>query len=436
MNHGQPPSSTERWPHAEVSTHSALAVILADDPSTNLDRLTVHRSKAALPFAGKYRVIDFALSNCANSGIQKVGVITQYQPRSLQTHLAHGRPWDYDRRDGGLWVLYPYQARSGMSWYAGTADAIHQNQGFVQRHHPAQVVVITGSEIATVDLDMLTAHHVQAGADLTLVATSTDDTSHHTTLIADHRGEVRELIPPGSVRRHTLALMGTMVFSTEVLTQRLNEDAQRPSAGHDIVRDVIPAMLRARDRVMVMQYSGYWSRLLDIRDYWKANMALLREDPALNLQDAAWPIRTQLQIRPPARFSAGARVAHSLLSEGCSIDGTVEYSVLAPGVSVAPGAVVRHSILMQDVTVEERAVVENAIIDAQATVGPYAHVGEVRRHAPTISTDARDPLVIVAAEARIPANAVVRAEREQEGWMVPALDREGDVSQLDASSPA
>jgi glucose-1-phosphate adenylyltransferase len=398
--------TTRVWTASASHVRQPLALVLSDDLFTDLNKLTTHRCKAALSFAGKYRVIDFALSNCVNSGVDTIGVITQYQPRSLHDHLAYGRPWDLDRRSGGLTLLHPYQARTGMGWYAGSADAIYQNQDFILRQKADQTFILSGTEIYTLDLDTLSAQHRKAKADLTIAAVTREDahTEYHQQLAIDRDGRVLSVAPPGSASPGLLAMMGVMVFSTDVLNWRLSEDAERASSTHDLIRDVIPAMIQAGDRVMAFQYTGYWNGLQSVQEYWQANMDLLSYRSLLNLQDTSWPIHTKLETRPPTRVSIGARVSHSLLSEGCVVDGTVEYTVLSPGVYVAPGAVVRNAVVMHDVTIEERATIENAILDKEVSVGPQAHVGRIRRHAPTLSNHKPSELVVVEQGTHIAAH--------------------------------
>jgi glucose-1-phosphate adenylyltransferase len=382
-----------------------------------LGKLALQRSKAALPFAGEYRLIDFALSNCVHSGIETIGVVTQYQPRSLHTHLAYGRPWDLDKRQGGLTLLHPYQGHTGMRWYGGTADAIYQNQDFIHHHETDHVLILAGDQIYKLDFNALIARHCENKADLTIaaVAVNGQDASQHNTLVVDPDGWVQDLVPPQSASPGTLAVMGVMLFSTDVLSWRLGEDQSNGTSTHNLTRDVIPQMIRAGDRILAYQYTEYWNPIQTVQDYWQAAMDLLRENPPLNLQDAGWPILTQMHTRPPTRVAIGASVSHSLLSGGCIIEGTVEYAILSPGVYVGPGAVVRNSIVMHNTTIEECARVQNAILDMEMTVGQQAQVGVARRYAPTSSAPTFPPLTIVEKGAHIRTAAMVEPpSREQE----------------------
>ena len=274
--------------------------------------------------------------------------------------------------------------------------------------------------MCAMDFGPLIAQHHKTGADLTIAAAHIDKKSapRYPTLEVDANGRVQRVIPQGSGGSSSMALMGVLLFSTETLKWRLEQDQRREQTSHDLVRDVIPHMLQDGDRVLAFQYIGYWNALQTVYDYWQAGMDLLCESPLLNLQDASWPIRTQPEIRPPTRISSGARIAHSLISEGCIVDGTVEYSILSPGVCVAPGAVVRNTVVMHNTSIEERALVENTILDMDITIGPQARVGKSHRRAPTVHPAAPVQLTIVEKGARIPAHAVIEPEPEGQDWLM------------------
>jgi glucose-1-phosphate adenylyltransferase len=363
-----------------------------------------------LPFAGKYRLIDLVLSNCINSGIETVGVISQYRSRSLTAHLAHGRPWGLDRQ-GGLTPLLPYQTCTGSSrsegidWYTGTADAIYQNRDFVLRNGTDETLILFGCEVHNVDLEALMVQHRATDADLTIAVTSVDrrQPGQYNTLAVNLEEGARGLVRSGLDAPDLWAVIGVLLFSTDALSWRLNEDAQRFDSAHDLVGDVIPAMIKAGDRVMTLQHTGYWSKLESAHDYWQASMNLLNENHTLASQNRTWPIHTQPQIRLPTRISTGARVAQSLICEGCVIEGTVEHSVLSPGVHVAPGAVVRRAVVMHDVSIMERAWVENAILDMDVVVGPRTRVGSAQRRAPTLSVLSPEALTVLERGVPTPA---------------------------------
>jgi glucose-1-phosphate adenylyltransferase len=388
-----------------------LALVICDDTLADLGCLIAERCKAALPFAGKYRLIDFALSNCVNSGIETVGLITQYKPRSLYTHVAYGRPWDLDRRSGGLTVLHPYQARTAMRWYTGSADAVYQNQNFVMRQQTDHVLILTGSEVTAFDFAPMIAQHKQTHADVTIAVIRPESypMGSHVQIMVREDGTV-QILPHSSSSLGEHIMVGAMIFSTEVLNWRLSEDAARPESGHDLARDVIPAMIDEGDQVMAYLCPAYWNSVQTIPEYWQAGLDLLSDNPRLNLQDAAWPIRTQSNVYPPTRVSSGARITHSLISEGCIVDGTVEYSILSPGVCIAPGAVVRHSVVMHRTSVEERAAVENAILDMDVIAGPHSRVGRAHRCAPTSYSDIPVQLTVIEKGTHIPAHQIIDPE--------------------------
>jgi len=397
----------------------SAALILSDEPTTRLDRLTIHRCKAALPFGGKYRLIDFALSNCANSGISTVGVITQYRPRSLHAHLDYGRPWDLDRYEGGLTLLHPYQAHAGIGWYKSSADAICQNIEFVLRSRAYHVLVLSGCEICCVDLERLIVSHHEAGADLTIGAAVAAGKGEHGRLIIDHQGWVRRLVPVGSGAAGLPAMMGMMVFSVDTLRRRLGEDAELPGSMHDLVRDVIPRMIEDGDRVLAFRHSGYWSNLQTVYDYWRANLRLLSQTPE-PFDDPGWPIRTRSEIRQPVRISSKASVTQRLVAEGCVIEGTVECSVLSPGVRVASGAVVRNAVIMRDAVVGEGALVETAILDRDVVVGPGGRApGEMPHQAWDASASTYVQIAVVERGTHIPSEEIAESLTLSGGLFLP-----------------
>ncbi len=398
-----------------LTTHvdQPVTLILADYGLAQLGPLLTHRSQAALPFAGEYRLIDFALSNCAHSGIEIVGVITQYQSRSLQNHIAYGRPWDLDRRHGGLTLLHPYQGRGGMRWYSGSADAVYQNQDFILHYGTDETLILAGDQVYKQDLNVLITQHRQTGADLTIATVPVEATQarQYDTLCVNEFGRVETLFPAGSAQAGPLAVIGIMMFNTEVLNWRLNQDAQDADSTHQLVRDVVRRMIEEGDRVLAFPYTGYWNCLHTIEDYWQANLDLLGDPPPLNLHDNGWPIRTHVIPRPPTRIQVSGRVLHSLISGGCIIEGTVEYAILSPGVYVGPGAVVRNAVVMENVVIEECALVQNAILDVEVTVGQQAQVGIAARYAPTAMASEPTPITVVEKETHIRTGAIVQPDQ-------------------------
>ena len=358
------------------------AVILAGGEGSRLGVLTAKRAKPAVPFAGKYRIIDFALSNCVNSGIFDVMMLTQYRPHSLNEHIGAGRPWDLDRGfTGGLQVYQPYKGRADTDWYAGTADAIQQNFTFLKRNNPDLVLVLSGDQIFQMNFDPMLTFHVDHQADLTIatIHVSLDDATRMGVLATDDSYRVSKFVekpknPPGR-----LASMGIYVFSLPVLDRILLEDAKRRDSSHDFGRDIIPRMLASGMNVFAYPYNGYWVDVGTTDSYWQAHMDLLRHPPDLNLNDRSWIIHTKSEERPPTLIQDGAIVRDSLVSDGCVIapGARVERSVLSPGVYVGPEAVVSESILFSECSVEAAARVERSIIDKLVTVGHQARVGSL-----------------------------------------------------------
>jgi glucose-1-phosphate adenylyltransferase len=359
------------------------AVILAGGEGTRLATLTAKRAKPAVPFAGKYRIIDFTLSNCVNSNIFDVLVLTQYRPHSLNDHIGRGRPWDLDRSfTGGVQILQPYKGRADTDWYAGTADAVIQNINFVRRGRPDFVLILSGDHIYEMDYDVLLQFHREKKADATVctIRVPLDEASRYGILDVDEDYRVREFVekpaqPPGN-----LASMGVYVFSYGVLERLLQEDQKRKGSSHDFGKDIIPRMVVEGMRVFAYPYGGYWIDVGTIDAYWEAHMDLLASPPSLNLNDRTWVIHTLSEERPPAHIQNGATVRNSLITNGTVISegALVEQSVLSPGVYVGPNAVVRESIVFTDTYIEAGAVVERCILDKIVVIGHNARVGKIQ----------------------------------------------------------
>ena len=353
-----------------------LAMVLAGGAGSRLSVLTQKRTKPAVPFAGKYRIIDFTLSNCSNSGIFTVGICTQYRPRSLNDHIQSGWPWDLDRVSGGVTLLQPYVGPRDSDWYQGTADAIYQNLDFVLRHRPDVVLILGGDHVYKMDYDVLVAFHLDHGADLTIatVRIAPEEAPRFGILETDKEYRIVGFEEKPSYPRGTLGSMGIYVFNTNVLHEVLTADHTQPGSRHDFGGDIVPRMISSH-QVYAFPYRGYWVDVGTIEAYWQAHMDLLVDKPRLDMLDREWVIHTRSEERPPVNIRSGASVEHSLIAGGCVIEGTVEYSVLSPGVMVRPGAVVRHSVMMTDAVIEENAVVEHSILDKRVRVGAGARVG-------------------------------------------------------------
>jgi glucose-1-phosphate adenylyltransferase len=350
-----------------------LAVILAGGEGERLSVLSSLRAKPAVPFGGKYRIIDFTLSNCVNSEIDNVVVLTQYNPRSLMDHIGMGRPWDLDRNYGGVRMLQPYIARGRLAeWYRGTADAVLQNLNVIEQAPGDTVIVLAGDHIYKMDYQPFVAAHRRHRADVTIAVRRVPlaDASRMGILAMDDTDRVVEWHEKPRQPKSDLASMGVYVFSKKALRQWLSDD--RTDFGHN----VIPAMIEGGARVYGYRFDGYWQDVGTVQSYWEANLALLADAPELDLYDREWVIHTRSEERAPAKIGATAQVHRSLISHGCVINGSVVNSVLSPGVVVDVGASVRDSIILFDSVVRPGAVVDRAILDKEVSVGPGAIVGE------------------------------------------------------------
>ena len=359
-----------------------LAIILAGGQGERLSLLSQKRAKPAVPFAGKYRIIDFALSNCVNSGITDVAVLTQYRPHSLNDHIGIGRPWDLDRQKGGIHLLQPYIGRQESDWYQGTADAVYQNLSFIMETPCDYVLVLAGDHIYRMDYGPMITFHQQRGADVTLgaVVVPIEEAHRFGILETDALGRVASFEEKPKEARGTLGSMGIYVFNRETLIRVLIEDARAAETGgppsqHDFGKNVIPTMVAHGEKVFAYPFTGYWQDVGTVQAYWETHMELLGDQPAFDLYDRSWVIHTRSEERPPAHVRSGAQVVSSLISHGCIIKGRVEHSVLSPGVVVEEGAVVRNSIVLFDSVIGAGSVIDRAILDKEVIVGKNSQIG-------------------------------------------------------------
>jgi glucose-1-phosphate adenylyltransferase len=350
-----------------------MAVILAGGEGERLSILSQKRAKPAVPFGGKYRIIDFTLSNCVNSDITDVVVLTQYNPRSLNDHIGLGRPWDLDRNYGGVRLRQPYIARGRVAeWYRGTADAVLQNLSEIEHGDADTILVLAGDHIYKMDYQPFVQAHRRRRADVTIAVRRVPlaDASRMGVLALDDSDRVVEWQEKPKQPKSDLASMGVYVFSKKALRKWLSDDLA------DFGRHVIPAMLDGDARVFGYSFEGYWQDVGTIQSYWESNMALLTDAPEFDLYDTDWVIHTRSEERAPAKIGPTAQVHRSLISHGCRINGMVTNSVLSPGVRVEMGAVVRDSIIMFDCVIGAGAVIDRAILDKEVIVGQGAIVGE------------------------------------------------------------
>jgi glucose-1-phosphate adenylyltransferase len=413
------------------------AIIMAGGKGTRLKVLTRKRAKPAVPFAGKYRIIDFTLSNCVNSGIFDVLVLTQYRPHSLNDHISKGRPWDLDRSfTGGVQLLQPFTGRAASDWYAGTADAVYQNLNFIRKGTPDYILILSGDHIYQMDYAKLVRYHEAKGADATIctIDVPLEDASRFGIMDTDEENRILDFYEKPDDPPATLASMGVYLFSLEVLDTLLRRDAEREGSEHDFGKDIIPRMIEDKQNVFAYPFAGYWVDVGTVSAYWSTHMDLVAHPPSLDLNDRSWVIHTRSEERPPVRIETGADVHDSLITDGSVIaaDAVVENSVLSPGVYVGPGAVVRESVILTDSFIEAGAVVERAVVDKNCVIGQKAHIG-------SSEASPEDGIVMIGKNSHLPTGLRVGSgsivgsdlrpedfdsDELPEGSNIPSKDRE------------
>lgn len=354
-----------------------VAMLLAGGQGSRLGVLTQKIAKPAVPYGGKYRIIDFPLSNCANSGIDTVGVLTQYQPLELNDYIGSGKAWDLDRMGGGVHVLPPYQKSKGGDWYKGTANAIYQNIHFIERYNPEYVLILSGDHIYKMDYSKMIAEHKENNADATIAVlnVSLDEASRFGIMNANPDGVIYEFEEKPKKPKSTLASMGIYVFKWEKLRKYLCEDEKDKNSSNDFGKDIIPRMLKNNEKLMVYRFDDYWKDVGTVESLWDANLDLLNPKIDLNLSDPNWKIMSRTQSLPPHYVSDTATVENSLVTVGCEIYGKIDFSVLFENVTVEQDATVEYSLIMPGAVVKKGAkvkyaiVAENAVIEENATVG-------------------------------------------------------------------
>ena len=355
-----------------------VAMLLAGGQGSRLYTLTEKTAKPAVPFGGKYRIIDFPLSNCINSGIDTVGVLTQYQPLVLNEYIGNGQPWDLDRTFGGVMVLPPYQAKESADWYKGTANAIYQNLAFIERYDPEYVLVLSGDHIYKMDYSVMLDFHKKMDADCSIAVlnVSLEEASRFGIMNTDEDGKVFEFEEKPKNPKSTKASMGIYIFSYKKLKKYLIEDEANPDSQNDFGKNIIPSMLENGERLFAYPFEGYWKDVGTVSSLLEANMDLLGNPPAFNIYDKKWRIFSRTSALPPQFLGEGCVINNSIVSEGCEIYGTVENSVLFSGVKVERGAVVRDSVIMSGSVIKKNSQVTRSILDENVTVGEGAAVGD------------------------------------------------------------
>ena len=409
---------------------SRYAFILAGGLGSRLCLLSERRAKPAVPFGGKYRIIDFTLSNCVNSGIFDIGVLTQYRPLSLNQHIGLGRPWDLDRNRGGVQLLQPSLGSIQSDWYQGTADAIYQNLIHLQRRRTEQVLVLSGDHVYKMDYNLLYAFHKANHAAVTVAVTEVpaESISSFGILETESGGRVTGFQEKPERSDSRLASMGVYLFDRDALVRWLAEDAELLDSGHDFGKDILPRLVARGEHVYAHRFNDYWQDVGTLDSYYQTNLDFLTPHPPLDLADPDWVIHTQSADRPPVYFERGGMAVRSFVANGCRIAGRVEHSMLFPGVTVEPGAVVRDSIVMHDVVVGRGAVLDHAILDKNVRVGDGALLGHGDSSTPNRACPGHlsSGLLVVGKGAVLPKDIRV-GRNARVGAFVTERDFVGDV---------
>ena len=355
-----------------------VAMILAGGQGSRLGVLTKNIAKPAVPFGGKYRIIDFPLSNCSNSGIYAVGVLTQYKPFELNAHIGIGNPWDLDRRDGGVSILPPYQEEKGGKWYKGTANAIYQNIEFIDNYDPEYILVLSGDHIYKMNYDSMLDFHKENNADATIAVINVPLKEASRFGIMNTKDDLRvyEFEEKPKKPKSTNASMGIYIFNWQVLKRYLIEDELDLESSNDFGKNIIPKMLKNKSKLMAYPFDGYWKDVGTIESLWEANMDLLKDDNTLNLHDEFWKIYSVNPVRPAQFIGKDAKVKNSLVVEGCTVYGEVENSVIFQGVHVGKNAVIKNSVIMTNSYIDDDVIIDKAIIGNDVVVNRGAKIGD------------------------------------------------------------
>ena len=393
---------------------NCIAMLLAGGQGSRLYALTQHVAKPSVPFGGKYRIIDFPLSNCSNSGIDTVGVLTQYRPQRLNSYIGSGQPWDLDVSDGGVYILPPYQREGEQgSWFSGTANAIYQNIGFIDEYDPENVLILSGDHIYKMDYaDMLREHKQKdAACTISVLQVSMQEATRFGIMNLGEDGYVSEFEEKPRQPKSDLASMGIYIFNWKKLRAYLIADENDPESQKDFGKNIIPAMLNAREKLWPYRFKGYWRDVGTITSLWDANMDML-STTLIDLYDPDWPISSRSPVLPPHYAGENAEIVHSIVTEGCSVDGHVENSVLSPSVTVEKDAKVIYSVLMPGAVIESGAIVQYAIIGENTVVRSGAVVGSEPDGTEGWSVATCGPDIEIREGAKVPAGAMIYTGEE------------------------
>jgi glucose-1-phosphate adenylyltransferase len=380
-----------------------VAMLLAGGQGSRLGPLTEQRAKPAVTYGGKYRIIDFPLSNCIHSGIDTVGVLTQYQPLELNTYIGTGSPWDLDSTSGGAFVLPPYVKGKSGKWYSGTANAIYQNMSFVEQFDPEILIILSGDHIYKMNYNWLIQAHIDkdAAATIAVLPVPIEEASRYGIMNTDKKLRIREFEEKPENPKSNLASMGIYAFKWEKIKAYLTADAGNPASDNDFGKDIIPAMLASGEKLYAYEFRGYWKDVGTIRSLWDANMELLQDFPPLNLYDDPWRIFSRNPNEPPHYVDYGAVIRNSIVCEGCYIYGSVINSILSTGVTVEKNAVVKDSIIMAETRVGEGSEIHMSIVDEEADIGKKARIGADR--------NANNRITVLGKRSVVRNGAVVEA---------------------------
>ena len=358
---------------------NVVAMLLAGGQGSRLGVLTKNIAKPAVPYGGNYRIIDFPLSNCVNSGIYTVGVLTQYQLLELNDYIGNGQPWDLDRQNGGVHVLSPYEAMGSKEWYKGTANAIYQNINFIEKYNPEYVVVLSGDHIYKMNYANMIDFHEKNNADCTIAVLEVpwEEASRFGILATDENNKIYEFAEKPAEPKSNKASMGVYVFSWDKLRKYLIEDESNPDSANDFGKNIIPMMLEAGERMFAFPFAGYWKDVGTIDSLWEANLDIINPNVDLDLSDPSWKIYSKTPASPPHYIGKNAKVENSSVSEGCEIDGEVDYSVVSSNVTIEADADVRYSVIMPGAVIKKGAKVYYSIVAENAVIEENAKIGEI-----------------------------------------------------------
>lgn len=360
-----------------MALKECVAMILAGGQGTRLGALTKNVAKPAVAFGGKYRIIDFPLSNCVHSGIDTVGVLTQYQPLVLNTYIGNGNPWDLDRNNGGVYVLPPYQSAKAGEWYKGTANAIYQNLGFIEQFAPENVLILSGDHIYKMHYGKMLKRHKMSGAAITIAVMPVpwEEASRFGIMNVDDEGNIVEFEEKPKNPKSNLASMGIYIFSYDKLKKYLTEDEADPESSNDFGKNIIPKMLENGEKLSAWEFEGYWKDVGTVESLWEANMDLIGKEPKLDLTERKWRIYSRNMAYAPHYIGKAAEIKNSSITEGCYINGTVENSVISSDVTIEGGSVIKQSVIMSGVRIGHNVRIERAIIGEGVTVMDGAEIG-------------------------------------------------------------